>query len=179
MDKKHELKAEELAAEALRIFNYVQSLRLDLSDDDAMYDLTYIGKMTAMCASIMEKVSDAQMQITKLGLEARKWEHGASLVLREEERKLINGKGYKENPISARKDWLKMQLQPFIQEVEVWDQVSKSINEVKETVNERMSTVKRLDSDVRLHHKLYETKVASGMIGKPGLVGKKAESEDL
>jgi len=179
MDTNQSLKAEEIASEALRIFEFVQGLKLDMSDDDMMYDLTYIGKMTALCSSIMEKVSDSQMQITKLGLEVRKWQYGATLVLKEEERKLTGSKGYLENPASHRKDWLAAKIQPFKQEVEVWDQLAKSINEVKETVNERMATVKRLDSDIRLHHKLYETKVASGMIGKPGLTGIKAESQDL
>lgn len=54
--------------------------------------------------------------------------------------------------------------------------------EVREAVLERAGTLKRLDSDLRLHMKVYEAKVGFGIVPKPQLLsgpGNEPESEEI
>jgi len=43
-----------------------------------------------------------------------------------------------------------------------WDVAKKTLREIKEAVANQVQTVRRLDSDIRLQHKLLEAKVSAG-----------------
>jgi len=46
-----------------------------------------------------------------------------------------------------------------------WDVVKKTLREIKEAVANQVQTTRRLDSDIRLQHKLLEAKVSAGAEG--------------
>jgi len=56
-----------------------------------------------------------------------------------------------------------------------YDKLRKTIKEVKEAVANQVQTMRRLDSDIRLHHKLLEAKVAAGA---DGIMGYKSDKKD-
>jgi len=124
------------------------NMTLGLSADDSEYNLTFIREKVAKCSTYQERISDVMMKLTKVSIEVQKVSHGKKLELLFKTNELKDSKEYKEAPRNEKAAWLQTQ--------ESWNTLKRVVSEVKEAVGERAQTLKRLDSDLRLHTKLLE-----------------------
>lgn len=131
---------------ACQLLDEAIALSVGLSDDESVYDLIYIGQRLAQCSSYMEKLSDMQLKLTKLTVQVLE--------------KLFAGRGMlrcAEVQSTGPADRALLE-----QSVLIWESTARVVKEVKEAVESKAAMVKRLDSDIRLHQKLLEAKIAAG-----------------
>lgn len=168
---------EDTEALILRILENAANLRLNLEEDEVIYDLTYIRHKLAQCSSYIEQLSDAQMQLTRISLEVTKTAAGHHGLLDLEGKKFKASPEYAAQPVAAKGHWLDNQLTSLRSEAERWSGLRRVVSEVKEAVGERTQTMKRLDSDLRLHSKLYEAKVLVGAMSPHATANRRTEDE--
>lgn len=144
------------------ILEQATNLNLGLSEDDSAYDLTFITKKLAVCSSHLEKLSDMQMELTKIMLQVTPPTFAAASLLKLKEGDFKSSDEYEEIARSKKRAWLREQLGKLTENAERWMQLRRAVSEVREAVGERSQTIKRLDSDLRLHARLYEARVAAG-----------------
>jgi len=147
---------EELDEQVMSLLDDAMNMSLGLSEDDSQYNLTFIREKVAKCSTYQERISDVMMKLTKVSIEVQKVAHGKKLELLYKTNELKDGKEYKEMRRDHKSAWLQLQLMETQDESESWNTLKRVVSEVKEAVAERAQTLKRLDSDLRLHTKLLE-----------------------
>ena len=158
---------QKIKAGLMEVLDKLDTHVLDLSPDSEEYDLHYISKKLAACTHHQEQLSTLLLNLTRVNLAVTNMNRGASTALELKSRQLKDSEDYKCLPRDEKSTWLAGQLQNLREEADAWIDLRKAVSEVREAVAERASTMKRLDSDLRLHSKLYETKVSQGAIPRP------------
>ena len=74
---------------------------------------------------------------------------------------------------------MRVQLGELPLDAERWMQLKRAVSEVREAVGERAAMIRRLDSDLRLHARLYEVKVAGGALPPPGFKPGSSKGEEV
>jgi hypothetical protein len=150
---------EERAVEA---FGKLAGLRLELSDDASDFDLVYISRKLVICSRCIEVLGDISLGLIKDLLQV-------TLILRKEQERLDSIKrevtgsfSYIQAPRGEKAAILAAQQEECHTREKEWMTRRILVLEVKEAVAERAQTMKRLDSDLRLHGRLYEARLVSG-----------------
>ncbi len=157
---------EEIELFTLNWLDKISDLKLGLSADDSKYDLVFVGEKLAICSYAQEMVSDGMMQLTRVSIEVMKVSHARANDLRLKELRVKGSTEYEVQPRDQKTLWLQNQLEPLREVVETWNGVRRLVSEVKEAISQRAQDLKRLDSDLRLHSKLLDAKLAAGAAGK-------------
>lgn len=155
------------------------SMQVGLTDDDSDYDLVYISDKLKKVSVYQERLSDIQMMLTRMSLEIIKMARATQGVLNIRERELKATEDYRDTPLNEKALWMANHLGEVGKEAENWRLLSKMVSEVKDAVAERAGTMKRLDSDIRLHTKIYEAKVVAGATSPTSYSGSSVKEVDI
>jgi len=171
----------DLEERVMALLDDAMSMSLGLSEDDSLYNLIFIREKVAKCSTYQERISDVMMKLTKVSIEVQKVAHGKKLELLFKTNELKDSKEYKEAPRNEKTAWLQTQLMGAQDEAESWNTLKRVVSEVKEAVGERAQTLKRLDSDLRLHTRLLEMSNEEGRgASSPGaFTGSSSEEVDI
>lgn len=142
----------------MSILEKTMGMTIGMSEDDSLYTIDFLSQKLAKTSKIQEDLSDYMLELTKIAIEVKRMASGlkAKSVLREKELKASDD--YRNESRESKAFWLANQLQPVRDECESWVGLNEMVSEVRSAVSERLGTVKRLDSDLRLHAKIYESK---------------------
>lgn len=170
---------EELEEQLNGWLEQAMSMTVGLSMDDSAYDLNFISEKLALISVFQERLSDIMMKLTQFGLQISKRSRaeGAKRTLRLKELKA--SEQYADLPVNEKSYWLANQLQLQEEEAEKWSTIAHMVSEIRSAVGERAATMKRLDSDIRLHTKIYEAKVAAGATSPSSYTGNSTKDLDL
>jgi len=170
---------QELEALLLGWLEDATNMKVGLTDDDSDIDLTYITEKLRKLSVYQERLSDIMMKITRMSLDIHTASRSliAAVILREKELKASDA--YSEVARNERAFWLANQLADDKQATEEWKSLSTMVSTVKEAVAERAATMKRLDSDIRLHARLFEAGVAGGAKSPSSYTGGSTKEMDL
>lgn len=163
-----------LEEKVMALLEDAANMNLNLSDDDSDYGIAYIAKKLALCGTYMERLSDIEMKLVKIKLAVSKQLASMRVLLRIQEDERKASAEYVEVAREARSHWLQTSLQELRQANEDWTYLNRVVCDVREAVVRRIQDVKRLDSDIRLHQKLLEAKVAAGATSPGSYTGSKA-----
>lgn len=153
---------EEIELWLLTELEFVESLKIGLSDDSSVYQKEFIQQRLAKCSHAQEQVSDRMMQLTRISIEVLKVLGAKEASLRNLTYQLKASAKYEDQPREKKTAWLMQQLQSTQNEVDRWTSLKRVVSEVKEAVSGRGQDLKRLDSDLRLHAKLLEVGLPGG-----------------
>lgn len=170
---------EQIEERILTILDEALNMRLELDEDESVYNITYISNKVAKCARFQERLSDMTMELTKIQIPLSQLIAGEHARLRRKTEELKASAEYENEPRSNKTAWLSNQLEADRDTEIRWSALKTAVSQVKEAVVDRASTMKRLDSDLRLQSKLYEQKVAAGATPPPTFNGDKDEGLDL
>lgn len=170
---------EEIEARILQILDEATDMRLDLDEDESVYNLTYISNRIAKCARFQERLSDLSLELTRIQLPLTQLAAQATNRTRLKLDELKASDDYANEPRASKTAWLSNQMESQREEEQKWSTLKTAVSQVKEAVVDRASTMKRLDSDLRLQSRLYEQKVAAGATPPPTYNGDKDEGLDL
>ncbi|HEC65656.1 MAG TPA: hypothetical protein ENI23_10190 [bacterium] len=131
-------------------------MTIGLSETDSDYNLMFIREKVTKCATYQERISDVMMKLTRVSIEVQKVAHGKKLEFIFKTNSLKDSEEYKNLPRDEKTVWLRLRLMEAQDETESWNTLRRVVSEVKEAIGERAQTLKRLDSDLRLHTKLLE-----------------------
>lgn len=154
----------------------VSVLALHLSEDDSAYGLVYIGEKLTLCSAYLEQIGDVSMSVSKIALEIAKQLSSKRSLLALKEREFKSEPVYVGGDRNDRVVWLQKKLQVFRIELEEWELTHLYLSEIRGAINDRIQLFKRLDSDIRLQHKLLESKVLAGVMPPDGTRGKGSTS---
>jgi hypothetical protein len=146
----------------LKLLEDAADMHLSLSEEDSAYDLNFIREKLAKVGVFQERLSDIQMKLTRVSIDANVLVGQTKQQLSTKERELKLSSDYRDKPRAEKTPWLEDQLSGLREDSENWLGLFRLVSEVKEAVGNRVSTMKRLDSDLRLHAKLYEEGVRAG-----------------
>lgn len=138
------------------------AMELGLSEDDSDYDLHFITQKLAKVSTYQERLSDIMLRLTKIGLEVSRVASTKASGLNVRTGSLKSSQAYLDQPRASRSEWLSNQLESARVDAEKWTILRSAVSSVKDAVAERASTMKRLDSDLRLQTRLLEARVAAG-----------------
>ena len=165
----------------MALLDDAMDMKLGLSEDDSDYNIFFIREKVTKCATYQERISDVMMRLTRVSIEVQKVAHGKKLALTFETNEVRDGLEYKELPQNEKTGWLQNKLKEATDVAESWNTLKRVVSEVKEAVSERASTLKRLDSDLRLHTKLLEmsNEEGRGASSPTGFTGSKTAVLDI
>jgi len=155
-------KPEDLENEVLQLLDDGMNMRLGLSTDDSDYSLHFIRQKVALCSTYQERLSDIMMKLSRISLETTRVASGRHRLLEMKRSELKGSTTYAEQPRDQKTPWLEGKLQELREEAERWSSLKRVVSEVKEAIVERAQTMKRLDSDLRLHTRLIEVQGPEG-----------------
>lgn len=170
---------DEIESEIMSLLDDATDMKVGLSEDDSIYDLDFISEKLARISVYQERLSDIQMRLTRFTMEVRRVFSRKASIHRLKERELKGGQEYGKIPRAEKSLWLSTQLEKTREAAEEWKILGQLVSEVKEAVAERAATIKRLDSDIRLHTKIYEAKVAAGATSPTSFTGSSTEELTL
>jgi hypothetical protein len=170
---------EELENQTLTMLGQAMEMRLNLSEDDSVYDLHFISEKLALVGVFQERLSDIQMQLTQTAIEATRHYRALSASIRIAEKQAKASDHYANLPMNEKAFWLENQQTDLKGQVSRWNQLTAVVSEVRNAVTERTGTMKRLDSDLRLHARIYEAKVAAGATSPSSYRGNNTKEIDL
>lgn len=173
------MRTTEIEANLMSLLNDASEMQIGLSEDDADYDLNFISSKLALVSVYQERLSDIQMKITRITIEVRRVGSQTHSLHKLKERQLKGSDEYDNTPRSEKTLWLDNQLTEVREAAEEWRIMGQLVSEVKEAVGERAGTIKRLDSDLRLHTKIFEAKVAAGATSPTSFTGSSIEGLDI
>jgi len=149
-------------------------------DEDADIDLTFLTSKLKKATIFIERLSDISLQLTKIGMEVNRRDREFVARLTRREKEIRASSEYAGQPNAEKGLWMANQLQPLKDETAEWRDLKEMVSEIKEAVNERAGTLKRLDSDIRLHARLYEELVKAGGAASPtSFTGNSTQEVDL
>lgn len=143
----------------------LMEMKLDLSSEEGDYDIRYIGAKLAMCSSLLEKMGDIQLKLTKISLEVTKVWAGLDVSLRLMEERLKASDTYQEQPRETKALWLSSSMDSSRDVLVRFTYLRKVVSEVRGALAEKIQMVKRLDSDIRLQQKLLEVQTVRSSAG--------------
>ena len=164
-------KLDELEQELMSILDQAGSMELQLSEDDSEYDLKFLSEKLAKVSVFQERLSDLQVRLARINIYVKQTAKRAESALRAYTTELKMSKEYEEQPRATKTPWLEQQTSERRAQTDKWMDLAFVVSEVKDAVNERQGTMKRLDSDLRLHSRLFEAKVAAGAAPRPSFPG--------
>lgn len=170
---------DEIEAELFKLLEDATSMQVGLADDDSEYDLNYISDKLKKISVYQERLSDIQMKLTRMSLEVIKMARATQGVLNLRERELKATDEYRDTPLNEKALWTANRLGEVGKEAETWRALSKMVSEIKDAVAERAGTMKRLDSDIRLHTRIYEARVAAGATSPASYTGHSTTEVDI
>lgn len=167
----------EVEEELVKSLDFAAAMELGLSEDDADYDLQFIASKLAKCSTFLEKLADLQIYLTKISIEVARKADRTAILAKLKEIGLKDSDEFQELERARKSPWLENQLRDLKEEAQRWLQLRRLVLEVKEAVGDRVGTMKRLDSDLRLHTKLLEAKVAAGATARNPMKGDAATGD--
>jgi len=168
----------QIEREVMAALDTALGMKLDLKEDPD-YDLRYITEKLAKVSSFQERLSDIQIRMTQFSLVVTTKSSNTTALLKTKEAILKASPEYGQKKVPLRSSWIRERTEGLRQEASTWQDLRRMVSEVKDAIGERASTFRRLDSDLRLHTKLYEARVASGATGGPGFGGSEGREFDL
>lgn len=154
-------------AKVMELFEASATLSLDLKSEVEAYSLDYTHEKVTLCGAHMEKLSDISMDLTRISMEVMKALSAAQILYNSKYSTLKLSSSYEEQSRDFRRVWVENQLVSDRETLDRWTQLSEVVSQVREAVGERVATLKRLDSDLRLHVRLIETKKGLGGATSP------------
>jgi len=145
-----------LGEEVMSLLDDAMKMVVGLSEDDSQYNLMFIREKVAKCATYQEKISDVMMKLTRVSIEVQRVAAGKKLGLLQKKNTLKGSEEYKAQLREDKAAWYQEQIGADEEAAEEWNTLKRVVSEVKEAVSERAQTLKRIDSDLRLHTKLLE-----------------------
>lgn len=155
--------ANELMIRAEALLDDALNLQLGLSEDDSIYTVSYIQEKVTRVSVYQERLSDIQTKLSKMHLEILRVGGQLRSLKNTKERRLKGSDEYADQDRSVKTLWLVNQLEHETEQAEAWEFARKVVSEVREAVAERLSTMKRLDSSIRLQSRILETKHTMGL----------------
>lgn len=172
-------KPSSLVEKAESYLNDAMEMRLNLSLDAAVYNLNYLSEALAMVSTWQERLSDLQMKVTVMSLEIIQQKRARAAILRSKKNELRASDEYSQVPLNEKAGWLENQLLLVDKEAGDWAEAEAIVLEVKRAISERAGTMRRLDSDLRLHSKLYEARVGAGATSPDSYTGNSTSEMDI
>lgn len=154
------------------ILDGAMEFHLDLSEDEAIYDIVYISKKLAQLSTFQEKLRGLTMELTHLAIRVHRRYFAEKSLFELIERKYKYSPEYRNLPRDEKKGWLFEQIAEQEATTESWRVLKMVLEEVRIAVTNQIGTMNRLNSDLRLHAKLYDIKVALGAVPRPTFEGK-------
>lgn len=173
------LSAAEVEGILMRLLEDTMSTNLGLSSNDADYHLEYIAQKVSLNCANMERLSDISLKLTQLGIEITRMAVGKKALAAMKRKEFKASPEYAAADRNAKADWLENQLAVIQEEERTWITLQHVVSQIKEAVAERSGTFKRLDSDLRLHAKLLEARIAAGATGWGAYTGANRSSTDV
>lgn len=161
-DSKTDPRAEAIRDTAMDYMGKALEMELRLDEDDSVYSLVYIGQKLAKCSSLMERLGEISMQLARVSLEVTRQTSLKKSLLQTKERQLKSDPTYVNLDRQEKSNWLSGKMEVCRLDYEDWDLTHQFLDEVRSAVNDRLQLFKRLDSDIRLQHKLLEAKILLG-----------------
>lgn len=158
---------EQASARVMELLDVAIKTKMDLASDEAVYDLNYISGRLAQCSQHMEDLSQAGLELTQISISVINESTRTTQAFNLKEARLKDSADYRDLPREEKTPWLTQQLEAERSERDGWSTLKRVLNEVRNAVAERDGTMKRHESSLRLHAKLYETKVGSGSAPRP------------
>lgn len=152
----------------MELLDKAAEMRLGLSLEESEYDISYIAEKLIQCSRMLEKLSDYALELTRVAIHVNQRALTEQALLDLQETQIKASQEYENEPRNSKKAWLREQLQEKEETARRWMDLKRAVSEVRGAVEERTQTMKRLDSDLRLHSKLFEAKVATGALPPPG-----------
>ena len=149
-------RATEIQALAMQALEAAMVLELKLSEDESSYTPQYVAAKLARVSRIQEQLSDSQMMLTKISLETTRQTTELGILYHRQQSELKASETYKTTSRDQKTAWVENQLQAAHQTLKEWQHTHEVVSEVRTAVAERMKVMNRLDSDLRLHHRLLE-----------------------
>lgn len=165
---------EQIEESCLALMRDATAMRLDLSSDDAQYGINYISSKLALCSSYLERLSDIEMKLIQTKLQVSNRVSAYKGLLDIAEREVRGSDEYVNQSRDVKGQWLAEKVKTQRKDLEDWMYVNRVVCEVREAVVGRIQNMKRLDSDIRLHQKLLELKIAAGATSPSSYTGSKA-----
>ena len=150
----------------------VLETELGISDQDSEYDLIYITQKAAQCAKALETVANVQAKLTRVGLAVTRAAHKAGVAAR------LYASGVGQDGVPPTEGEQKHLLE-MADAKDTWVYLEKVARETSKAAGDRMQLMRRLDSGLRLQHKLLEARVAAGATPAPGFTGSEVHEETL
>jgi hypothetical protein len=150
---------------AISLMDRALAMDVRLSEDDSAYGLIYISQKLAKVSSHMESLGDISMSLTKMGLEVSRRKSLSKSQYALKERTFKSDPTYVNGDRNEKGSWLQGKLEVFRNELEDWELTHLYLTEIRVAVDDRIQLFKRLDSDIRLQHKLLEAKIGAGAMG--------------
>lgn len=160
--------------QAMALMKDAVEMVLGLSPDDSQYGIHYISSKLALCGSYLERLSDIEMKLIQMKLAVSSRVANVKGLLDITERELKSKDEYQALQRDLKAQWVAERAKDQRKDLEDWMYVNRVVCEVREAVVGRIQNMKRLDSDIRLHQKLLEAKVASGATSPGSYTGSKA-----
>lgn len=170
---------EKLEEEVMNLLDEAAAMEVGLKDDDSPYDLTYISETLRKLGIFQERLSDIQMKLTRMGIEITKVSRQKTSLYKFKEKELRGSPDYHNTPLAEKALWLANQLGKVTEDVESWRSLTFVVSAVKDAVSDRVATMKRLDSDIRLHAKIFEAKVSAGATSPSSYTGTSTTEIDI
>lgn len=155
------------------------TMDLNLSEDDSLYDLNFIAEKLARCSTYMERLSGIEMKLTKISIVVLTQYSVNKNEFKRREQEIRTSDEYREMDRGEKAAWLSNRLAEVGKLSNRWSLTQQVVSEIKGAVSGKVSMMKRLDSDLRLHSKIYEAKVAAGAAGPSFAAGTAAMDMDL
>lgn len=172
---------EQVQDEAVGLMAAAAELAIGLSENEDDYDLPYIARQLAKCSAYAERAGEMLSRLAVLKvrtLQARDKAQNQLAVRRDEleeeaEHEWKQSRTARPTSAAGRARELNRSLNASEEAAELrgWELAHKVLREVREEVGRRAETIKRMDSDLRLHQRVIEAKVFSGAIPRPGRLG--------
>lgn len=143
------------------------AMELKLTEDESEYGLIYIGEKLTKCSAYLERLGEISIQLSRVSLEVTRQCSLKKSLMATKERQFKCEPAYTNGERSEKSGWLTGKLEVFRIELEDWELTNAYLVEIRGAVNDRIQLFKRLDSDIRLQHKLLESKVLLGAMGSP------------
>jgi hypothetical protein len=169
----------EIEVVCLAELDNAMKMALSLSDDDAVYDLNYISEKLAQVGVYHERLSDIQMTLTKISLRVIKNHFAASARCRVRDREVRALEEYADLPTNEKGMFIEVKTKVARDEAEGWANLNRIVREIKDAVSERVAVMRRLDSDLRLHAKIFEQRSHAGATSAASYKGNSTKEMDI
>lgn len=158
---------DEVTAEAVALMEKSATLVLGLSEQEADYDLSYLQGKLAKCSAFQERLAEMVTRITQLQVPVLQMRDAAEAQVEAAEAEVIDA-GLKDVPASLRVRYVKGKTAEPRSVFQQWSTTAEVLRAAKRAIEQRADTMKRLDSDIRLHERILEAKIGVGAMPRPG-----------